>query len=115
LAAHPDRTRSAESTFQDRMADCLEDFGGPVLILLSERDITAKEFVEYGRSSARWRGILARSNIEREEIPRADHTFSSADWRDEVETRTLRWLTRSVVRPSEDRFAAPALRSLDVP
>jgi len=94
LIARPDRTGSAEPTFQDRMADCLRDFGGPVLILLSERDLTAKEFVEYARSSDRWRGILDRSNIERQEIPRADHTFSSADWRDEVESRTLAWSQR---------------------
>jgi hypothetical protein len=97
------------------MADCLGNFAGPVLILLSERDITAKEFVEYARSSGRWRGILDRSNIEHDEIPRADHTFSSADWRGEVEARTLTWLMRSVVCAAEDRCADRALRSVDAP
>jgi exosortase A-associated hydrolase 1 len=115
LIASPDRARSAEPAFRDRMADCLRDFGGPVLILLSERDITAKEFAEYARSSSRWRGILDRPNVEREEVARADHTFSSADWRGEVESRTLAWLKRSVLRASEHRPTVPALPSVDAP
>jgi len=112
LTANPDRTDSDSVVFQDRMAGSLRQFAGPVLILLSERDLTAKEFVECARSSDRWHGIFDRSNIQREEIPHADHTFSSADWRSEVELRTLNWLRRSVIRaPANAR--APAFRSVD--
>ena len=99
IIANPDRRIGAEATtFQDRMVEALTRFAGPVLILLSERDLTAKEFLEYARSSERWQGALRRPNVERQEIGDADHTFASADWRREVESRTLDWLSRSPAR-----------------
>ena len=79
----------AETTFQDRMATGLRAFAGPVLLLLSDRDLTAKEFVEYADSNAAWNGLLASGNVERQAVADADHTFSSARARDEVEKRTL--------------------------
>ena len=82
--------------FQDRMAEGLRTFAGPVLILLSGRDLTAKEFLEYVNSSPRWSGLLDRGNVERHHVAEADHTFSTARWRSEVETRTLDWLRRKL-------------------
>jgi exosortase A-associated hydrolase 1 len=80
--------------FQDLMAAGLKSFAGPVLIILSERDLTAKEFLEFAGSNSRWTGLLARANIERHNIPHADHTFSTAESRVEAESRTLEWLRR---------------------
>ncbi|MGH8714614.1 MAG: hydrolase 1, exosortase A system-associated [Casimicrobiaceae bacterium] len=84
----------ARNAFQDRMADGLQAFAGPILLILSGRDLTASEFVEYTRSSPRWTALLARSNLLRREIRGADHTFSSAQWREEVETQTIALLRR---------------------
>ena len=100
--ASQEATRDTElAAFQDRMAAGLKTFAGPVLILLSERDLTAKEFLEFVGSSSRWTGLLGRANVERHDIPHADHTFSNAESREEVENRTLNWLRRMF--PSELR------------
>ncbi len=80
--------------FQDLMAAALNSFTRPVLILLSERDLTAREFLEFAGSNPRWTGLLARANIERHDIPGADHTFSTTGSREDVEGLTLQWLRR---------------------
>jgi exosortase A-associated hydrolase 1 len=95
---------ASQASFQDRMAGALRAFEEPVLLVLSGRDYTAKEFVEYADSNSLWRGLLTRSNIERADLPPADHTFSTASWRNSVEELTLDWARRSFVhRPKHVR------------
>ena len=83
------------------MAAGLNSFSRPVLILLSEHDLTAREFLEFAGSNSSWAGLLARANIECNDIPHADHTFSTAGTREDAENRTLDWLRRKF--PSELR------------
>lgn len=92
-----DAKGAGAASFQDRMTKGLEAFAGPVLILLSERDLTAKEFVEFARSEPRWRALLARRNVERHDVADADHTFSTARARSEVEDRTLSWIRQTLL------------------
>jgi exosortase A-associated hydrolase 1 len=82
------------ASFQDRMAEAVRGFAGPILVILSGRDLTAKEFQEYTLADPRWRGLLVRPNVERREVLEADHTFSSAEWRAMVATMTLDWLDK---------------------
>lgn len=82
----------AQKTFQEIMADSLGAFPFPVKIILSENDHTAKEFIEYGHLSARFGSALQRDNISCDTVRGADHTFSSAAWRKEVEDLTLAWI-----------------------
>ena len=82
-------------TFQDRMAEGLKTFDGSALLVLSGRDLTAKEFQEYAASTPRWAGLLEQPRLVLHAIDEADHTFSSDDWRREVETLTSDWLRRS--------------------
>lgn len=79
-------------SFQDRMARGLREFGGRVLLILSGDDYTAKEFLEYAAINARWRGLLDRPELTRIDIAAADHTFSSAIWRDAVAEACQKWL-----------------------
>lgn len=65
--------------FQDRMANGWKSFAGPVLLLLSERDLTAQEFHECTRSDATWNEALALHEPTRVELIAADHTCSGAD------------------------------------
>jgi uncharacterized protein len=81
--------------YRDRMAEGLRRFPGSVLFFLSERDLTAKEFLEYVQSSPSWSGRLEQDNVELHPVAGADHTFSTARWRDEIEAATLDWLRRS--------------------
>ncbi len=84
--------------FQDRMAAGLSAFAGPVLLMMSGRDLTAREFDEYSSTNADWKGSLVRPSIERRDFAEADHTFSSAAWRDQAETATIDWIHRKIAR-----------------
>lgn len=86
------RESGPELGFQERMAIALAEFPGAVLVILSERDHTAKEFLEYAAMTPRLATALDRPNLRRADIAGADHTFSSAAWRGEVERTTLDWL-----------------------
>jgi len=86
------------SNFQDRMATGLRSFDGPILLILSGRDLTAKEFLDYAKSHSLWDGLLDRPQLARHEIDDADHTFSSDRWRQEIEALTFEWLSRSFSR-----------------
>jgi len=74
------------------MAAALERFRGGVLVVLSGRDLTAKEFVHLCASDARWQRLMAREAVSKLEIPDANHTFSRTAWRDSIATATHCWL-----------------------
>lgn len=84
----------AEPQFPQRMAQAMRHFPGPVLMLLSARDFTAKEFLECARTDPAWRGLLQRPQVQQVEVPEADHTFSRASWRANAEDAVLDWLQR---------------------
>lgn len=76
-----------------RMAAGLARFAGPVLLLISGDDMTAREFDDACAASPAWRGLLAAPRVTRHQLPAADHTFSTRAWRDEVAARTVAWVT----------------------
>lgn len=78
--------------FQKKMVRGLEKFPGKVLLLLSGNDYTAKEFLEVVQTDRAWATTLSKSNVTRIDIADADHTFSSAEWREQVEKVTRHWL-----------------------
>jgi len=80
--------------FSLRMARAWMSFSGDILLLLSGNDLTASEFVEVMRTSQAWHGALARPRLVRFDLGGADHTFSSAAWRDEASQITVSWLRR---------------------
>jgi exosortase A-associated hydrolase 1 len=69
----------ARQSFRERMLDGLSGFGGPVLVQISGRDLTAAEFMDLCQSDARWGRALGRGNVELRRYERADHTFAAAD------------------------------------
>lgn len=79
-------------TFQLKMSRAMRRFSGPVLVILSGDDYTAKEYLEAVRSDVFWSGIPARGNIRHITLEGADHTFSSTDLRQQVEAMTQGWL-----------------------
>lgn len=85
-------SQSEAEGFQTRMRWAMEYFDGQVLLVLSGQDYTAKEFLECAHSDPVWAGLLERPNVRRYDIVGADHTFSSAAYRLEVEQATLDWL-----------------------
>lgn len=79
------------ASLPDRMAQGLADFKGPVGLIISGRDLTAREF-EDAAGDPLWRRLLAEDRVTRHDLPAADHTFSRRVWRDSVASWTLTWL-----------------------
>ena len=84
--------------FQDRMASGFSAFAGPVLLLMSGRDLTAREFDEQSSTHSHWKKSLARPSVERRDFVEADHTFSSAASREQAEAATIDWIDRNLAR-----------------
>lgn len=76
----------------DRMADSLAQYARPVLLIMSGNDLTAREFDDAVKASARWRKLVADGRMTRHDLPAADHTFSRRAWRDEVAAITVDWV-----------------------
>lgn len=76
----------------ERMADGLRRFDKPALLIMSGRDLTAREFEDASAASAPWRALMAEPGFSRHDLPPADHTFSRRAWRDQVADWTRAWV-----------------------
>ena len=86
------QTTASLTPFQDEMATALRRYPGGVLLILSGSDHTAKEFIECASNDSHWIGLLQGTRLQRLDVEGADHTFSRAQWRAQVEQATLEWL-----------------------
>lgn len=80
--------------FQHRMAEGWHRFTGPVLLLLSERDLTAQEFSEYADAEPAWAGWREKAGLTKQCLAGADHTCSSPEALVAVEVQTRDWLSQ---------------------
>lgn len=78
--------------FPDRMALGFSLFKGPILLIMSGQDLTAREFDDVVRQSRAWRGLLQTPRLTRQDLAASDHTFSRQVWRDKVAGWTLEWI-----------------------
>jgi uncharacterized protein len=86
------RDTTADLPLPERMALGLTRFRGPVLLVLSGKDLTAREFEDAAGASPTWQRLLDDKRLSIARLPPADHTFSRAEWREAVEALTLDWL-----------------------
>ena len=63
-----------------------------MLLLLSGRDLTAKEFEHETRRSRKWRKLYQQERLTIHRLDPADHTFSRRIWRDQVADWTGAWI-----------------------
>jgi len=101
LAAKNNKNQNADEldlvgALPDKMLSGLKKFNHPVLVILSGRDLTAKEFRDLIKSSPEWIRVLKKNEVEFRELPEANHTFSSAVWRKQVEKWTEEWLIKKM-------------------
>ena len=61
-------------------------------MVISGRDMIAREFDDLLHGSPAWREALAAKAVVRHDLADADHTFSSAGQRDQVVRWGLQWL-----------------------
>lgn len=80
--------------FVGRMLQGFESFSGPILLLLSGDDLTAREFETLCRSSARWQTAISRRSVGTTRLVGADHTFSSTASLGEAVDAIRQWLDR---------------------
>jgi len=91
---------NAESrSFQERMRSALTGFRGRTLLALSGKDMTAREFADMLAAHPGWNGLDRQPNVERLDLPEADHTLSVAGTRRVMEDRLLQWL-HSMSKPA---------------
>lgn len=88
----PEFVSSAEKSLSDEMLAGLSAFRGNLLFILSGNDITAQEFVSETAASKQWSALFKTPRVKRHELPAANHTFSSREWRDRVSVITQEWL-----------------------
>lgn len=67
-------------------------FQGPTLLILSGRDLTAREYEMRVAESGPWRAWVGSPRVQVERLAEADHTFSSASWRNQVADWSRDWV-----------------------
>ena len=92
FAPRPAAAGAVSASYQQRMAAAFVAMNGPVLLLLSGDDYTAKEFIEHARADAGWTAALARPRVRRVDLPGADHTLSDSRHRLQLEAASIEWL-----------------------
>lgn len=86
---NPQSTTPEPMDFVERMRIGLQKYPGNILLILSQNDFTAQEFQALGGP---WQTLLEHPRIRRHSLADANHTFASADWRQEVSTLTAQWI-----------------------
>jgi len=81
--------------YRERMMISFGQLGCPVLFIYSGADLTANAFLEHCRASSAWSASISRAHVEQRNVADADHTFSTAASREEMEALTLDWLKRA--------------------
>tara|TARA_R110002110_G_scaffold91264_1_gene237367 strand:+ start:17595 stop:18479 length:885 start_codon:yes stop_codon:yes gene_type:complete len=79
-------------TLPERLTRSLALFDGRVFILTSGNDYIAQEFNDFKKTASVWKESNLNDTVEFSEMTDADHTFSRAEWRDELFRSTGSWL-----------------------
>lgn len=86
--------------FIDRMLAGLERLDRPLLLLSSERDLTAREFADFVANEQSWQSCLKRSDVQLQTCRGADHTFSTRAELLQANEYCMQWLRRSRIAGS---------------
>jgi exosortase A-associated hydrolase 1 len=78
--------------FIDRMRGGLQAFAGPVLLLMSGRDLTAREFQDLCKSAPAWGALMSGTHVSTVDLADADHTFSTHAALRAATAHALEWL-----------------------
>lgn len=87
------RDAVASGSFISRMRVGLSGAGGPVLVLISQHDLTAQEFMDLCAADERWKMAMAAPRVHLERLAGADHTFSNRQHLASATERCKIWLS----------------------
>lgn len=85
------KDEQGDQSYQQGMLSGAQQFSGPVCLILSGNDLTAREFSEQANANKKWQGIV-KNNWQAHKLVDADHTFSSQGFKQKVEQITLQFL-----------------------
>lgn len=91
LRASLNRQDTTQS-FQQNMAQGWQNFSAPILLLISERDLTGQEFLDHARTDKAWQGCLQKGNVQQHIMPGADHTCATPGGHELLGQLTQQWL-----------------------
>lgn len=83
---------SSGQVFVQTMLHGVRRFKHPLLIVLSENDLTSKEFSALARDDKRWKAAIHEKEVQMHTIAESDHTFSKREWQEEVTRVTIEWV-----------------------
>ena len=86
--------RITSADYITQTLDGLRHFPGALLVILSGRDLVAKEFMDT-LTHAGGAALLTGPHYQRQDIPDADHTFSQSASRSELEAAVVAWLKQA--------------------
>ncbi len=92
-------TIEAARPYQERMARAWSGFAGAILLMLSERDLTAQEFADFSATDPAFRQALQAKPPTRVTLTDADHTCSTASAQLAAERQTAQWLAQAFTTP----------------
>lgn len=87
-----ENTRATETSYIDRMLQESRNFRGRTLLLLSGRDLTAREFEALRDGDPAWSQALVPPKVECVRLDEADHTFSERRMLEAGTNATLQWI-----------------------
>ncbi|MFT7724539.1 MAG: hydrolase 1, exosortase A system-associated [Roseateles sp.] len=99
LARGAGQAKADSRSFQDRMAATAQAFAGPLLLLISEDDYTAREFLDHARVMPPWQAALARPAARRVDLAGADHTLSTRSHLEQAHSAIVQWLQQLPALP----------------
>lgn len=92
MANHHGDISSPSPNFQQAMALAWRRFNGQILLVLSGKDLTAREFEDYSKASNAWFGANIHAGFHRVDLPEADHTLSQKNAQCLFEEAFTAWL-----------------------
>lgn len=91
-AESPTTPLPRSASLPNRLYTGFNRFKGPVMLVISGRDMIAREFDDLIRDAAPWHQAIAAKPTTRFDLKDADHTFSTKEWRDQVVSWGVGWL-----------------------
>lgn len=83
---------SAPASLQNAMAQGWSSCNAPILLLLSENDLTGQEFQEYLQKDAVWKKAIEKKPPIHHLLEGADHTCSKSEFHEKLVQHTERFL-----------------------
>ena len=88
-------TEKPKGSFIRMMLAGLEQFQQPTLLVISERDLTAQEFMDLCRANRRWKSATGMPSVSTVHLPQTDHTMSSSSGLKMATDSCTSWLIRN--------------------